>query len=195
MPISPPGVDHVHSFPLLTRPTIAVDVADMPVAAAPLSIAPETAKPVAPAAIRANPKKRSLKALVADLSSTKTTDASHDCLAATIYHESRAEPLEGQLAVAEVVINRTQSRSFRRTICGVVKQPNQFSFVRGGAIPMPDRNSSSWKRAVAVAKIARDNLWSTSAADALYFHAEHARPSWRHRFARQAALGNHIFYR
>src|SRR3546814_11077239 len=66
---------------------------------------------------------RTLKGLVADLSTPTTRDAAHDCLAATIYHESRAEPLEGQLAVAEVVINRTQSPSFRRTICGVVTQP------------------------------------------------------------------------
>src|SRR3546814_7999380 len=79
--------------------------------------------------------------LVVDLSTPTTRDAAHDCLAATIYHESRAEPLEGQLAVAEVVINRTQSPSFRRTICGVVTQPKQFSFVRNGAIPYPDRNS------------------------------------------------------
>src|SRR3546814_17950769 len=88
-----------------------------------------------------------------------------DCLAATIYHESRAEPLEGQLAVAEVVINRTQSPSFRRTICGVVTQPKQFSFVRNGAIPYPDRHSRAWKRSVAVARIARENLWSRSAAN------------------------------
>src|SRR3546814_1142084 len=84
--------------------------------------------------------------LVVDLSTPTTRDAAHDCLAATIYHESRAEPLEGQLAVAEVVINRTQSPSFRRTICGVVTQPKQFSFVRNGAIPYPDRNSRAWKR-------------------------------------------------
>src|SRR3546814_3607007 len=82
---------------------------------------------------------RTLKGLVADLSTPTTREAAHDCLAATIYHESRAEPLEGQLAVAEVVINRTQSPSFRRTICGVVTQPKQFSFVRNGAI---DRKST-----------------------------------------------------
>lgn len=138
---------------------------------------------------------KSLNSLVADLSSPLTSDASHDCLAATVYYESRAEPLEGQLAVAEVVINRTQAPNFRRTICGVVKQPDQFSFVRGGAIPFPDRNSRSWRRAVAVAKIARENLWSSKAAEALYFHADHVSPRWRHKFKAQATLGNHIFYR
>src|SRR3546814_10874082 len=70
---------------------------------------------------------RTLKGLVADLSTPTTRDAAHDCLAATIYHESRAEPLEGQLAVAEVVINRTQSPSFRRTICGVVTRSEEHT--------------------------------------------------------------------
>jgi spore germination cell wall hydrolase CwlJ-like protein len=148
-----------------------------------------------PAALAPKSHARTLKGLVADLSTPNTSDSSHDCLAAAIYHESRAEPLEGQLAVAEVVINRTQSRSFRRTICGVVTQPNQFSFVRRGAIPFPDRNSRAWKRSVAIARIARDNLWSSSAAHALYFHADYASPSWRHSKKLQATLGNHIFYR
>ena len=51
------------------------------------------------------------------------------CLALAVYHEARGEPLIGQKAVAEVVMNRVASDRFPDTICGVVMQPKQFSFV------------------------------------------------------------------
>lgn len=50
------------------------------------------------------------------------------CLALTIYHESRGEPVSGQYAVAEVVVNRSQERNL--SICEVVYEPNQFSWVK-----------------------------------------------------------------
>jgi spore germination cell wall hydrolase CwlJ-like protein len=192
IPNTPPGAELITPIIQESTPTIAIVPAEKLAMASNDGI-----RDVAPAALGQNSalSKKSLKALVADLATAKTTDAAHDCLAATVYFESRAEPLEGQLAVAEVVINRTKSKRFRRTICDVVKQPKQFSFVRGGAIPYADRSSRSWKRAVAVAKIARENLWSSSASKALYFHADYAKPGWRHRLQHQATLGNHIFYR
>jgi spore germination cell wall hydrolase CwlJ-like protein len=137
----------------------------------------------------------SLPQLVETLASPRTDDASHECLATTVYFESRAEPLEGQLAVAEVVLNRTEAPQFRRgTVCGVVTAPSQFSFVRSGRLPAPDRASRAWRKAVAIARIARENLWSSRAAKALYFHADYVAPTWRHRFQRTATLGRHIFY-
>ena len=51
------------------------------------------------------------------------------CLSLALYHEARGEPLNGQRAVAEVIMNRVESNRFPDTICGVVMQPNQFSFV------------------------------------------------------------------
>jgi len=51
------------------------------------------------------------------------------CLSLALYHEARGEPLNGQRAVAEVIMNRVESDRFPDTICGVVMQPNQFSFV------------------------------------------------------------------
>lgn len=194
IPNSPPGAELITPILQQSTPTIAIVPVDKPAMTSEEGILAEG--PITPAI---NPdvtlSKKSLKSLVADLATANTVDAAHDCLAATVYFESRAEPLEGQLAVAEVVINRTKSKRFRRTICDVVKQPKQFSFVRGGAIPYADRKSRSWKRAVAVAKIARENLWSSSASKALYFHADYAKPGWRHRLQHQATLGNHIFYR
>ena len=70
--------------------------------------------------------------------------------------EARGEPFDGQLAVAEVIMNRAASGRYPASWCAVVKQPWQFSFVnpRTGRMPAADRNSASWGRAVAIAKLA-----------------------------------------
>jgi len=136
---------------------------------------------------------RSLAALVADYSGSATPDQETECLARAVYWESKGEPLHGQLTVAEVVINRARSGRFAPTICGVVRQPSQFSFVRRGHIPQPPSRSRDWRTAVAIAQIAMQDLADGGAPRALYFHARHARPGWRR--ARVATIGNHVFYR
>lgn len=117
------------------------------------------------------------------------------CLAQAIYFEARGEPLDGQLAVGRVVINRAESGVFPADYCGVVTQRAQFSFVRGGVIPTPDTSSSAWKRAVAVAQIAHQELWDSPAKDALFFHATYVNPSWARKKVATAKLARHIFYR
>jgi hypothetical protein len=92
---------------------------------------------------------RSLSELVADYGSTETPDAETECLARAVYYESKGEPLTGQLTVAEVVLNRAHSGRFPSTICGVVRQPGQFSFVHRGYIPTPPVGSRDWRIAVA----------------------------------------------
>ena len=62
-------------------------------------------------------------------------------MAGAIYFEAKGEPLSGQLAVAEVILNRAKSGRFPKAICSVVTQRGQFSFVRGGRIP-DDRQQS-----------------------------------------------------
>lgn len=136
---------------------------------------------------------RSLAALVADHAGTQTPDAETECLARAVYWESKGEPLTGQLTVAEVVINRAQSGRFRPTICGVVRQPSQFSFVRRGYIPQPPSGSRDWRTAVAIAQIAMQDLADGGAPRALYFHARRVNPGWRR--PRVATIGNHVFYR
>ena len=136
---------------------------------------------------------RSLAALVADLASSETSDEQTDCLARAVYYESKGEPLTGQLTVAEVVINRAESGRFPSTLCGVVRQRGQFSFVRGGRIPTPPQGSRDWRTAVAIARIAMRDLADGGAPRALFFHARHVRPGWRH--TRVATIGNHVFYR
>ena len=129
------------------------------------------------------------------------TDASPEptgellCLAQAVYFEARGEPLSGQLAVAQVVINRSESGRFAASYCGVVTQPAQFSFVRGGRIPAPNSGSAAWTRAKAVAQIADQGLWASEADDALYFHASHVRPGWARARTTLATIERHVFYR
>lgn len=117
------------------------------------------------------------------------------CLAQAVYFESRGEPLDGQLAVARVVVNRADSRTFPDDYCSVVTQRSQFSFVRNGTIPQPNRGSAAWTRAKAIARIAHRDLWESPVDDALYFHATYVRPSWAGRMTRRAQIDSHIFYR
>ncbi|UYY76271.1 cell wall hydrolase [Sphingomonas sp. R1] len=113
------------------------------------------------------------------------------CLATGVYYEARSEPLSGQLAVADVILNRSTSGRFPGSVCSVVTQKGQFSFVRGGKLPTPPANAQ-WRRALAVAQVARKNLWESPAEGALYFHARYVGAS----AARTVAtVGNHIFYR
>jgi spore germination cell wall hydrolase CwlJ-like protein len=139
------------------------------------------------------PARRSLTELVADHSSTQTSDAELECLAGAVYFEAKGEPLHGQLSVAEVILNRARSGRFPASACGVVKQRGQFSFIRGGRFPAIARSSLAWKRAVAIAHIAVRDLADGPAPKALFFHAKRVSPRWR--LTRVAAVGNHIFYR
>ena len=114
------------------------------------------------------------------------------CLASAIYFEAKSEPLMGQLAVAEVIINRSQSGRFPRTLCEVVKQRGQFAFVAGGEMPAIG-NAAQFRTALAIAQLALTQEWESPASEALYFHAARVAPSWGKR--RVAAIGRHIFYR
>ncbi|WP_422056004.1 cell wall hydrolase [Sphingomonas sp.] len=120
-------------------------------------------------------------------------DAELNCLAIGVYYESKGEPLEGQLAVAEVILNRAKSGRFPTSVCGVLTQRGQFSFVRGGRLPQPPASARAWKTALAVAQVARDDAWDSRVSDALFFHARYVQPGWRK--ARVGSVGNHIFYR
>lgn len=134
----------------------------------------------------------SLSEAVADQDASAALSQDLTCLAGAIYFESKGEPLSGQLAVAEVIINRAKSGRFGSSICGVVTQRGQFSFVRGGQIPAI-ANNRDYRTAVAVAQVALGDDWASPAPNALYFHARRVSPSWR--MQKVAAIGNHVFYR
>jgi hypothetical protein len=143
----------------------------------------------APLADRSRP----LDQLVGEYSGVAPRDREAECLASAVYWESNGEPLAGQLAVAEVIINRARSGRFASTLCGVITQRSQFSFVRGGRIPTPPQSSQGWRNAVAIAHIALDDVADSPVSTALFFHARYVSPRWR--LQRLAAVGNHVFYR
>ncbi|MBM6576927.1 cell wall hydrolase [Microvirga sp. SRT01] len=127
-----------------------------------------------------------------DDNATASTSAMR-CLAGAIYFESKGEPLSGQLAVAQVILNRVKSGRFPTDVCAVVKQRGQFGFVRGGEIPAVNEGARSWRTAIAVARVAMADMWKAAAPKALYFNTPGRLPGSG--LTKIAAIGNHIFYR
>lgn len=103
------------------------------------------------------------------------------CLAEAIYHEARGEPIEGQYAVAYVIVNRTKHPKFPSTVCAVVRQPGQFTYKRTDR-KIPD----DYKR------LAYKALTEKYKFDALYFHSVKIQPNWSNK--KYKKIGNHIFY-
>jgi len=118
-----------------------------------------------------------------------------NCLATAVYFEARGESVEGQLAVAKVVMNRAASGRYPPDWCSVVKQPAQFSFVRHGQFPWVDTSSTAWARAQGVARMAIANVVPSVEPDVLWYHANYVAPSWGHRLNMAERIGAHIFYR
>lgn len=166
--------------------------------AAPVNAQPGTgivAAAAQPAPLSETMRGRPLADQVEAYGRVETADAEQDCLANAVYFEARGESLEGQLAVAEVVLNRMNSGRYPTTVCGVVTQPAQFSFVRSRRIPAANRGSDAWRRAVAIARIAQDRTAPQLGSDVLWYHADYVAPSWGRRLNRTTKIGLHIFYR
>lgn len=127
-------------------------------------------------------------------------DAQRDCLAKAIYFEARGESLAGQVAVAEVILNRVDSSSYPDTICGVVRQGEerrtgcQFSFMCDGK-PEIMRDAGAKARADAIAHLLIEGRPRVLTANATHFHTTWVSPSWARRLVRTARIGEHIFYR
>jgi hypothetical protein len=181
---------------ILTLPRIAAAPALQPLLSPPGpngAAAPAVAvQPIAPAV--AMSQGRPLRDLVIAFVDYGKQDAEEECLAKAVYFEARGESLEGQLAVAQVVLNRAASGIYPATICDVVTQPAQFSFIRGGKFPPIDASSACWHKALAIADIARKDLAQEIAANVLWYHASYVSPAWGHRLTRVAQIGTHIFY-
>ncbi|MFL6721762.1 MAG: cell wall hydrolase [Sphingomonas sp.] len=136
-----------------------------------------------------------LYALVDKYATNAPLDEETNCLATAVYFEARGESLEGQMAVARVVMNRASSGRYPADWCGVVKQPAQFSFVRNGQFPQADTNSDAWRKAEAIAELAAGNVVPSVENDVLWYHATYVAPSWGHRLNMVEKIGAHIFYR
>lgn len=121
------------------------------------------------------------------------------CLAEAIYFEARGEALAGQVAVAEVILNRVDSGNYPATICEVVRQGHeragcQFSFMCDGR---PERitDRSAFAVAGAIAHLMIEGRPRTLTHNATHFHTRAVSPVWARRLVRTARIGAHIFYR
>lgn len=127
------------------------------------------------------------------------------CLALAVFQEARGEPEVGQIAVAQVVLNRAAIRN--KTTCDVLVEPGQFSWnhkkymkkVRSGGktthVPilssLPE-SKKGWKQSVTAAKKAINSGNSMGGIE--FFHATYVHPDWRNRLLKIATIGNHVFY-
>lgn len=136
----------------------------------------------------------SLSALVEAHAGTEASNEDQECIAAAVYFEARGEPIEGQLAVAQVVLNRAASGRYPTSTCAVVKQPAQFSFVRKGRIPPIAKATEAWRNAVAVTRVAVEHLAKQIGSSVLWYHASYVSPDWGRRLTRVTQIGGHIFY-
>lgn len=136
-----------------------------------------------------------LYALVDRYASNAPLDEQTNCVATAVYFEARGETLDGQLAVAKVVMNRASSGRYPPSYCATVKQKAQFSFVQSGRFPPVDTDCAAWRKATAIARLALANAVPTLGNDVLWYHADYVAPSWGRRLVQVSKIGQHIFYR
>lgn len=131
----------------------------------------------------------------------KSRAKSEKCLAEAVYFEARGEAVRGQIAVAQVVLNRAFSGKYPETVCGVVYQNKhrhlacQFTFAcdnNKDVIREPDM----WERAKKIAKAMLDGqLWLPEVDKSTHYHAYWVRPSWVSEMKKMYKTGVHTFYR
>jgi N-acetylmuramoyl-L-alanine amidase len=115
-------------------------------------------------------------------------------LALNIYHEARGEPIEGMRMVGEVTINRVASSHYPDTICDVVYQKSQFSWVsKRNKTP---KEKEAWNQSVEIAKdILDENVRSYPHLATHFVNLKVAKPSWARKFDKVKKIGDHTFYR
>jgi hypothetical protein len=127
-------------------------------------------------------------------------DSEWECLSQALYHEARGESLEGQIAVAEVILNRRDSGKYPSTVCGVVEQGTgekymcQFSFWCDGlSDEIGDRGA--WAEVGRVARVMMDGAPRGLTNGAMFYHTKAVEPYWADEFYETAEIGAHLFYR
>lgn len=131
----------------------------------------------------------------------KTYAKASKCLAEAVYFEARGEPVRGQIAVAQVVVNRALSGYYPTTVCGVVYQNSrrylacQFTFACDrirDVVTEPEQ----WERAKKIAKAMLDGrLWLPEVDRSTHYHATYVRPYWVREMKKLYKTGLHVFYR
>jgi len=122
------------------------------------------------------------------------------CLAQAIYYEARSEPRVGQLAVADVVLNRVESGLYPNSICGVVFQGAhrttgcQFSFTCDGSMDAR-LNQRKWRASEDLAGAVLAGVRAPVSRNATHYHASYVAPRWAKKLTPTATIGTHKFYR
>ena len=122
------------------------------------------------------------------------------CLSEALYFEARGEQIEGQIAVADVIINRKNSDQFPSTICGVVSEGShkrhacQFSYNCDGKLELI-YDKKTYRRIVKLSSILLNGAFSDVTNGATFFHASEVSPSWSKKFKETRTIGRHIFYK
>jgi spore germination cell wall hydrolase CwlJ-like protein len=132
--------------------------------------------------------------------SEEDRDRAQTCLAQAVYYEAGFEPLAGEQAVAQVVLNRVRHPVYPKTVCGVVFQGSelktgcQFTFTCDGALGRPPE-PKAWARAQAVAQAALNGFVMKGVGEATHYHTQYVLPYWSPSLVKLAQIGQHIFYR
>lgn len=131
---------------------------------------------------------------------TPRGDAEWRCLTEALYFEARGEPIEGQYAVAEVILNRVDSPNYPGTVCEVVSEGTgrpfacQFTYTCDGR-PEEVTDAQAWHRLGHIARIMLEGAPRDLTADATHYHADWVNPRWSRIYPRTAEYGVHVFYR
>lgn len=129
-----------------------------------------------------------------------TGNAEWRCLTEALYFEARGEDTRGIFAVAEVILNRVDSRRFPATVCAVVNQGTgekyrcQFTYTCDG-LAETVREPKSWRRVGKVARLMLDGAPRVLTNGATHYHTLAVDPRWAHQFALVSTIGYHAFYR
>lgn len=127
-------------------------------------------------------------------------DAQWRCLTQALYFEARGESLVGQVAVAEVILNRVESKSFPDSVCRVVRQGAgklngcQFSFYCDGKAEHIT-NTAKFEEMGKIAWVMLQGKPRILTGNATHYHSAKVKPRWAKRLVRTARIGAHIFYR
>ena len=117
------------------------------------------------------------------------------CLATNIYFEARSQSREGQVAVAQVTMNRAAHSNWPLTVCDVVWQPNQFSWTHDGKSDRP-KNLKLYNDILNIAKSVYIGIEPNIVGDSTFYHADYVNPSWAEHKSMSLTdrIGDHLFY-
>ena len=133
-----------------------------------------------------------------------------ECLALNSYFEARNQSLAGQIAVAQVVLNRVKSEHYPNTICEVIQQGPTYENWKGNVLPVRNQCHFSWwcdgmsdipqdketySNILSIMQDLLDNKTLDITEGSVYYHADYVKPSWANEVQQTLTIDNHIFYK